>query len=249
MISTSRNGRMRYLILTVLFLVLQPASYVAQKRSRGPACPSIKVECPEHVDPGNMMVCSAFISGLDDVSGLKFSWTVSRGVITKGKDSDSIVVDPTREYPGVILATVEVKGLPRSCAKTASSHSMFYVRESSSTKIEEYGDVVLEVEQNYLDLLAQRLRDDPGAMPWIIAYAGRAAYENEAIERAEQAKRYLVEKHGIEPRRVVVVDGGFREVRSVELWLAEQGALNDPFATPTLKRDQVQIQKGKRTPK
>jgi hypothetical protein len=126
---------------------------------------------------------------------------------------------------------------------------MFYVRESSSTKIEEYGDVVLEVEQNYLDLLAQRLRDDPGAMPWVIAYAGRAAYENEAIERAEQAKRYLVEKHGIEPRRVVVVDGGFREVRTVELWLAEQGALNDPFATPTLKRDHVQIQKGKRTPK
>ena len=54
-------------------------------------------------------------------------------------------------------------------------------------------------------------------MPWIIAYAGRVAYENEAMERAEQAKRYLVEKHGIEPGRVVVLDGGFREVRTVEL--------------------------------
>lgn len=248
MITVSRNGRMRYLILTVLFLVLQPASYVAQNRSRGPACPTISVECPDHVVLRDMMVCSAFISGRDDFSGLKFSWTTSRGVITKGKDSNSIAIDSTGEYPGVLTVTVEVKGLPRSCPKTASSSPMLYPRESSSTKIEEYGDVGFDVEQNYLDLLAQRLRDDPGAMPWIIAYAGRAAYENEAIERAEQAKRYLVEKHGIEPGRVVVLDGGFREVRTVELWLAEQGALNDPFATPTLKRNQVQIQKGKRKP-
>jgi len=69
------------------------------------------------------------------------------------------------------------------------------------------------------------------------------------MERAEQAKRYLVEKHGIEPLRVVVVDGGFREVRSVELWLEESGALNEPLATPTLRRTEAQIRKGKRNPR
>ncbi len=84
------------------------------------------------------------------------------------------------------------------------------MREYSSTLIEEYGDITFEVEQNYLDLLAQRLRDEPAARPWIIAFAGRVAYEKEALERANQAKQYLVEKHGIEALRIVVVDGGFR---------------------------------------
>jgi len=195
------------------------------------------------------MLCSAFISGLDDLSRLKFRWTVSKGIITKGKDSDSVVIDLAETFPGVVSATIEVNGLPsRSCPKTASSSSMLYVKESSSTKIEEYGDVSFDVERNSLDILAQRLRGEPGSRSWIIAYAGRVAYENEALERAEQAKRYLVEKHGIEPLRIVLVDGGFREVRSVELWLEELGALNDPLATPTVERDQVQIKKGKRNP-
>ena len=125
---------------------------------------------------------------------------------------------------------------------------MLHVKEYSSTVIAEYGDVRFEVERTYLDLLAQRLRDEPGSRPHIIAYAGRYAYENEATERAIQAKRYLVEKHGIESERIVTVDGGFREVRSVELWIEEMGALNSPLATPTLKRDEVQILKGKREP-
>jgi hypothetical protein len=233
-----------------LFLVLQPNSGVTQNRSRRPACPSISVKCPEGVEQGTMIVCSALISGLRDLSGLKFRWTVSTGVIKKGKNSNSVVIDPTESFPHTLLATVEVNGLPlRSCPNTASSYSNVYVRETSSKMIEEYGDITFDVEQNYLDLLAQRLRDEPGTQPWIIAYAGRVAYENEAMERALKAKQYLIDKHGIEPLRIVVVDGGFREVRSVELWLEEPGALNEPLATPTLKREEVQIQKAKRSPR
>ena len=237
---------MRYLIS--LFLVVLPNLCVAQDRPSGPECPSITVKCPKEVVQGSTMLCSAVISGFDEPSRLKFKWTVSEGVITKGKNSDSVVIDPAH-FPGVLSPTVEIDGLPTSCPNTASSYSLLFVKEYSSTKIKEYGDVRLEVERNYLDVLAQRLRDDPGTRPWIIAYAGRFAYENEAAERAERAKRYLVEKHKIEPRRIVVVDGGFREVRAVELWLEESGALNEPFAKPTLTREEVKIKKGKRNPR
>lgn len=243
-----QSGFMRHLI--GLLLVLQPNWGITQNRPHLPSCPTISVKCPEEVEQGSMMVCSAFVSGFDDLSGLKFRWTVSTGVIKKGKNSNSVVIDPTEGFPGTLSATVEVDGLPsRSCPKTASSSSGLYVREYSSTMIVEYGDITFDVEQNYLDLLAQRLRDEPGTRPWIIAYAGRVAYEKEALERADHAKQYLVEKHGIEPLRIVVVDGGFREVRSVELWLEESGALNDPLATPTLKREEVQIQKRKPNPR
>ena len=239
---------MRYLIS--FLLILQPNWCVAQDPPSGPVCPSITVNCPKEVEQGTMMSCSAFISGIDDLSRLKFKWTVSTGVITKGENSDSVVIDPTGAFPGVLSATVEVNGLRlRSCPKTASSSSLLYVKEPSSRKIEEYGDIRFEDERNYLDVLAQRLRHDPGIRPWIIAYVGRFAYQNEAVERAERAKQYLVEKQSIEPRRIVVVDGGFREVRSVELWLEEPGALNEPLATPTLKREEVKIQEGKRNPR
>jgi hypothetical protein len=114
--------------------------------------------------------------------------------------------------------------------------------------IKEYGDITFEAERPKLDVLARLLTKKPGSRPYIIAYAGHQAYEGEANERAERAKKYLVEKHRIEAERIVTIDGGFREVRSVELWIEELGALNEPFATPTLKREEVQILKGRRTP-
>ena len=94
-------------------------------------------------------------------------------------------------------------------------------------------------------MLVKRLRREPGSRPYIIAYAGRYAYENEATGRAQRAKEYLVQKHRIESERIVMMDGGFRETRSVELWIEESGAMNSPLATPTLKPEEIQIVKRK----
>ena len=83
-------------------------------------------------------------------------------------------------------------------------------------------------------------------MPYIMVYAGRRAYPNEALERGTRAKKFLVGNYGIVAARVVVVDAGHRETPTVELWLVPQGA-NSPNATPTVDPKAVVLKKPKRS--
>jgi hypothetical protein len=106
-------------------------------------------------------------------------------------------------------------------------------------------NISFEKEKPYLHRLALLLNQQPGSVPYIIVYAGRRAYPNEAAERGEKAKTFLVRNYGIEAERVEVVDGGYREIRSIELWLVPPGALS-PIPTPTIDAKEVQILKGKR---
>lgn len=240
---------MKYQIvsLVVLLVVAVPFDPVfAQQKNRRLNCPIIKVECPDSVDQHTMMLCSVTVSGVDDSPGISYRWTASKGEIKEGKNSASVTIDATGAFPATVTATVEVFGLNKSCANRASSQSVLVISDVGPKLLTEYGDITFEHSTGYLDLLAQRLRDDPGSRPYIIAYAGRQAYVNEASDRAEQAKRYLIDKHGIEVDRIVTVDGGFRELRSVELWIEPFGSIASPFASPTLRPEEVQLLKGKR---
>ena len=53
-----------------------------------------------------------------------------------------------------------------------------------------------------------------------------------------RAREYLVSQRGIDASRLVVVNGGFREEDSVELWMVPSGA-KPPQATPTVKASDV----------
>jgi hypothetical protein len=168
-------------------------------------------------------------------------------MIKEGKNAASVVIDATDAFPATIVATVEVRSLRKnSCPHRASASTVLVISDRGSLMLSAYGEIPFEQGSEYLDMLAQRLRDEPGSRPYIIAYAGRQSYVNEASERAEQAKRYLVEKHGIEADRVVMIDGGYREVRSIELWVEPLGAISSPRATPTLRPAEVQVLKGKK---
>ncbi len=236
--------------LMALFLItLSSVADVSGQELNSRLCPVIKVRCLDWVEKDGLMPCSVAVTRLDARPLLRFKWTVSRGKIKKGNKAASVIVDTKNEFLGAITATVRVAGLPTGpCPDTGSSTSLIYAKEYSSTMVKEYGDITFEAERPKLDVMARLLTKKPGSRSYIIAYAGRQAYEGEANERAERAKKYLVEKHRIETERIVTVDGGFREVRSVELWIEEMGALNEPLATPTLKREEVQILKGRRTP-
>jgi hypothetical protein len=107
------------------------------------------------------------------------------------------------------------------------------------------GDIQFEEEKQYLHRLALLLEKEPGSQPYIIVYAGRRAYQNEAAMRGERAKAFLVENYGIEAARVAVVDGGYRETRFSELWVVPPGA-DAPIPTPTMDAEGVQMLKGKR---
>ena len=112
-------------------------------------------------------------------------------------------------------------------------------------KLDEYGAITFGDEKARLDTLANDLQQIPSAQAYIIAYGGRTSRPNEAQTRAGRAKDYLVNIRGVDPGRIVTVDGGFREESTVEIWIVPVGAA-PPMASPTVDPDEV---KPKRQPR
>jgi hypothetical protein len=60
-----------------------------------------------------------------------------------------------------------------------------------------------------------------------------------------RSRDYLVTQRGIDASRIVVVNGGFREEDSVELWIVPSGAAA-PKPTPTVQAGDVNPTKAPR---
>ena|SRR6185503_5272247 len=83
------------------------------------------------------------------------------------------------------------------------------------------------------DFLMPALSGDPESRVYIIAYGGRATEPGKARRYAVRAKNWLVNYRGIDPRRIVALDGGRREDFVVELWLVPKDA-KPPEPSPTI---------------
>ena len=231
------------IIVILLSLTLQTAN--AQQTQSVSTCPVITVSCPNVVDQHENMICSATVSNHTDPKSIRFKWHVSQGKVVRGQNTDSIEVDAKRLFPAEINATAEVLGAwPTSCPRQATASTSLAISDPGPKLYETLGSISFAEEKKYLDRLALLLKKDPGVQPYILVYAGRRAYPNEALERGERAKTFLVKTHGIENARVVVVDAGYRETRAIELWLVPQGA-SPPVASPTVDPSEVEVLKDK----
>lgn len=105
---------------------------------------------------------------------------------------------------------------------------------------DEYTDLPPENEGPRLENLATALRSDPHAKGYIIVYAGRESCVNEALNRARRARDYVLTRPGINPRQVVAVDGGYREVSATELYIVpdDQPA---PTPRPNISSSEVKV--------
>jgi hypothetical protein len=213
----------------------------AQEAKTQTTCPVITIICPDETYTTELMDCSASVSRVADSSELKFQWTVSNGRLVKGQDTQCAQISTYGSLLSLVELTVEVIGSwPDHCPRQARGEARVYASDPGPELLTEYGDIPFDNEKPNLDQLVGRLILEPGTQPVIIAYAGRRAFAGEALRRAEQAKEYLVSHWKIEPLRIIIVDGGYRDTRSVELWLRPQGA-DVPVAIPTLDSKQVQI--------
>lgn len=110
-------------------------------------------------------------------------------------------------------------------------------------KFDEYGDIGALEEGKRLDIFANQLREQPTTQGYIIAYGGRRSRIGEAKDRAVCAKNYLTKRQRIESRRLVIVDGGYRELAATELHIRlEPGSL--PPISPALNSGEIRIAKG-----
>ena len=120
-----------------------------------------------------------------------------------------------------------------------------------------FGDICCDDEKARLDNFAMALDHRPGAIGYIVFYGGRRyntpwcssrretlAYRGQSAARAARLKPYLVNTRLFDSNRLVVIDGGYREAWTAELWIVPEGA-NPPTPTPTLKPQDIRFRKGR----
>ena len=112
---------------------------------------------------------------------------------------------------------------------------------SLAPKIDQYGAIPIEEERQRLDRFAELLKaSPPESIGYIFSYAGKNACIYEADWRLRRVLQYLVEKHNIPAKRLVTVDGGFRDDWTVELFIQPNAGCG-PLPEPTRKRVEVRV--------
>lgn len=147
-----------FLVASILVLLCSISVFAQNEKS---PCPAIKVIGGGMVQVNEPMNFSANLG--DEAKNLKieYQWTVSRGEISGGQGTSSIIVDTTG-VPGAsnITATVKIKGLPENCANTASETGSI-AQEIILEPCDSYGKLPLYDELSRLDAFFVRLIDNP----------------------------------------------------------------------------------------
>jgi hypothetical protein len=231
-------------LLTIAALICGITTAAPNAANARGDCPQVTVACPGVIVPvGVPITFSATVGGADPAVTYTFRWTVSAGTITSGQNTPSITVDTTGLGGMPVEATVEVGGFPEPCDKKASCSSQLAYNCIFPKKLDEYGALSPEDERARLDNFAAELKNDPEAVGYIVSYAGRRARVNEAQAWAARAKSYLTSMRDIGEGRVVIIDGGHREDRTIELWVLPEDA-SPPTPAPTVDPSEVITIKG-----
>jgi hypothetical protein len=182
-------------------------------------CPQLVIACPLYiVAQDTQLRFSALVAGHDPGAALAYTWSLSSGTVNAGQGTPSITVDTTGLGGRRITATVSVSGLDAQCQNIASC-AIYVARPKDARLLDTYGDLAFNLEKERLLSLATEMRHAPDSQGYIIAYGGRCGAEGQAQERAERAKEWLINEHGIDASHIVVIDGGYRETPATEIFI------------------------------
>jgi hypothetical protein len=241
--------------LAVLFLVLlsgtAKAQYVFPKATPTPSpsptatpsptpppCPTVKVhtQAGRRIRDGERARFTANIVGGDQKVIPTIVWSTSAGVITGGNGTRQIEVDttgagntPDRE----VRAEVWIGGFAPQCTLQASATVSVL---PTATKFGEFGEVDDQTLKRNLDHLAKYLSQSQDNLA-LIAYAGRSSERGYALNWIKRIKDALV-VGGLAERRIVAMDGGFRETPLFDFWIVPRGA-DLPSPSPTIRRSEI----------
>ncbi|HJQ67672.1 MAG TPA: hypothetical protein VKA70_01785 [Blastocatellia bacterium] len=229
----------RFFVMTVIISLFVSASAIFHASAQQSNCPTVRATCPDMVYLGDgALTFTANVTGGDPNVTPTYNWTVSNGTISSGQGTSVITVDLTGLTDNsTVTATVDVGGYDRACS-TSSSCTASVMKKAEGRKFDEYGKIVAKDANKRLDNFAIELKNDPGAVGYVITYGGRRSKAGEAKTMAAAARTYLVKKRKIVAQQVMTLDGGFREEPTTELWLVPSGA-EPPQATPNVDPSEV----------
>ena len=139
---------------------------------------------------------------------------------------------------------------------------IFPITVSSQTsnqaqKVDEFGITNCDDWMARSENLSSKMREDESSLGYIIYYGGRVNIQpygsphtrrlprrGEAFARAAAIKSRYVNSLGIDGNRIMLLNGGYRENWTVELWLVPKGG-RPPLPTPSLKESVIRFRKGR----
>src|SRR5215212_1686423 len=133
------------------------------------------------------------------------------------------------------------------CPDASSRLPVGHTQADPFFRFDAYGDLSSKLERERLDVVAAELLRRREAEAYLIAYAGKIAHKGEAGARATCARNYLIKKHHIEADRIQAIDGGYREIIEVEIYVEEKDG-SIPLARPSVRPRAVKITQDKPVP-
>lgn len=207
---------------------------------------STYIQCPAYPVSGKSPISlHAGVSGTEDNEILKdivFKWNVAQASIVSGQGTRNIVLDPSvKSGVSEIRIALEIEGGPPYLVYHASCVLSVNSECSLAPMIDQYSAVSIDQERKHLDRMAQQLKSGSSeSIGYIVSYAGRMACINESEWRAKRARQYLIESHSIPSSRLVIVEAGFRETWTVELFIQPRPACG-PLPNPTLVNTDARV--------
>ena len=208
-------------------------------------CPfPVNVSAPSQVNEGEIVTYTADVP-YGGAAALNYTWTVSpaNAKILSGAGTPTLAIDSTGLAGQHITATLVVddgSGNP-TCRQSAEASTFVPPpppRENPAREFDVCNSCSYDDQKARLDNLAVELQNDQSATVYVIAYGGRTGPIGQADHLGVRAKEYLVTRRGIDAPRIMVLNGGFREEDSVELWIVPSGA-KPPQPTPTVRAGDV----------
>jgi len=177
--------------------------------------------CPTYIFPGNTpIVMRAEIIGakelLDEQQAKRilFKWELSDGKLLNGQGTGKVTVDTSgfaKSKISCIDVKLQVEGAPPYMEREKTCKLRIDPKCDAPILFDEYSEASGREDRQHLDRLAAYLKDaGPDVTTYIMSYAGRSACHYEAEWRADQVRKYLVERGKVQNDHIIAVDGGVR---------------------------------------
>ncbi|HEY9286311.1 MAG TPA: PEGA domain-containing protein [Pyrinomonadaceae bacterium] len=202
-------------------------------------CPyPVNISAPASVREGDQVTFSADVDYAGQ-SGLNYTWTISppSARIAQGAGTPTITVDTTgvgNQRVTAILVVDDGSG-DRNCRQRAqfatNVTALPQIPRPAGRQFAEFPSVAFNEDKANFDNFAVALQEDPTATGYVIVYNGRRSRPARLTTLVNRSRDYVVNTRNIDRSRVVVMNGGTREVDTIELWIVPQGA-TPPRPTP-----------------
>ena len=206
---------------------------IIEETTKRPCPYDIYLSGPDRVIEGDLITFASNNRVTTGAVPVKYAWAVSpSGVnITSGLGTPAITVDTTGMAGQTITADLDVNdGVYDATCRQRISVPTVVDRKPELPKnyrFDEFDSLAFDDDKARLDAFAIELQNNPDSQGYIILYQGTDRVSRRSRNADNISKRtldYLVKVRGVDPRRIVITNGGSRPKTRYELWVIPPGA-------------------------